>query len=233
MSDKCALNTNGNLRDTSEIDLHFPPKGETEAAYHENLDDALSIWRLAVTSRSPVTAVPSPVPFRQGFLRSPDGTATGRIAKLRQAPTVVDRINALPDDKQFIFDFLNPPNSGDPPSGVVTGNGVAMINTPRTHPRATEVNFNVNDTLRTGLLTENGARFIVNELPPVLGFPADVVSASLGNLGVQEVEGLMHLVPNIAVGTDEGLKRCGLARPDVQPKTHQQPRVSGNAFPSS
>ena len=39
------------------------------------------------------------------------------------------------------------------------------MNTPHTHPRATEINFSVNGTLRTGLLTENGARFVVNSLP--------------------------------------------------------------------
>lgn len=43
--------------------------------------------------------------------------------------------------------------------------GPCSINTPHTHPRATEINFSVNGTLRTGLLSENGARFIVNDLP--------------------------------------------------------------------
>ena len=38
------------------------------------------------------------------------------------------------------------------------------LNTPHTHPRATEINFSVNGTLLTGLLVENGARFITNEL---------------------------------------------------------------------
>jgi len=221
-----------------------------------------------------------------------------QVAQLRLAPTAVDRINALPDDKQFVFDFFNPPTT----VGIVTGagghtvaassgnfpavvdNGIAMtigflgpcaINTPHTHPRATEINFSVNGTLRTGLLTENGARFIVNELPPgsmtvfqqgaihfemntgcepamfvaafnnedpgvlqiaqrFLGLPVDIVDATLGDIGVVEVEGLAHLVPdNVAVGADECLKRCGLVRPKTQPTTQQQVRVPGNAFPSS
>lgn len=40
------------------------------------------------------------------------------------------------------------------------------MNTPHTHPRATEIQFNVNGTLRTGMITENGARFIMTELSP-------------------------------------------------------------------
>ncbi|KAJ7046443.1 RmlC-like cupin [Mycena alexandri] len=224
-----------------------------------------------------------------------------QVAQLPLAPTAVDRINALADDSQFVFDFLNPP-SGDTPGVIpgkttgaaghtveafagnfpaVIGNGAAMtvgflgpcaINTPHTHPRATEVNYSVNGTLRTGLLTENGARFIVNDLPPgtmtvfpqgaihfemnngcepamfiagfnnedpgvlqvahrFFGLPIDIVGATLGDIGIQEVDGLAHLIPdNVAVGTDECLKRCGLARPAAQPTTQQQPRLAGNAF---
>lgn len=58
---------------------------------------------------------------------------------------------------------------------ALVGNGMAMtigflgpcgMNTPHTHPRATEFNFAVNGSLQAGLLVENGARFIVNDLPP-------------------------------------------------------------------
>lgn len=38
------------------------------------------------------------------------------------------------------------------------------MNTPHTHPRATEINFSVNTTLRAGFLMENGARFVDVEL---------------------------------------------------------------------
>ena len=40
------------------------------------------------------------------------------------------------------------------------------MNTPHTHPRATEINFSVNTTLRAGFLMENGARFVDVELKP-------------------------------------------------------------------
>ncbi|KAJ6488087.1 RmlC-like cupin domain-containing protein [Mycena vulgaris] len=110
-----------------------------------------------------------------------------QVGQLRLAPTAVDRIKALATDDQFVFDFFNPlsgvttgqaghtvaASSSNFPA--VVGNGIAMtvgflgpcgMNTPHTHPRATEINFSVNGTLRTGMLAENGARFVVNELPP-------------------------------------------------------------------
>src|SRR5436190_11793274 len=40
------------------------------------------------------------------------------------------------------------------------------MNIPHTHPRATEINFAVNGTLRTGMLAENGARFVFNNVKP-------------------------------------------------------------------
>ena len=40
------------------------------------------------------------------------------------------------------------------------------MNIPHTHPRATEINIAVNGTLRTGMLAENGARFVFNNVPP-------------------------------------------------------------------
>ncbi|KAJ6519030.1 RmlC-like cupin domain-containing protein [Mycena sanguinolenta] len=218
-----------------------------------------------------------------------------KVAELRLDPTAVDRVNSLSSDDQFVFDFLNPPagvvtgaaghtvtaTSGTFPA--VVGNGVAMtvgffgpcgINTPHTHPRATEINFSVNGTLRAGLLTENGARFVMNELPPgsmmvfpqgavhfemndgcepamfvaafnsedpgvlsvaqrFFGLPIDILAATMGGLGVQQVEGLEAMIPdNIAVGTDACLQRCGLHRPPAQPTAQHQPRVSGNAFPT-
>ncbi|KAJ7167975.1 RmlC-like cupin domain-containing protein [Mycena filopes] len=109
------------------------------------------------------------------------------VAALRLDPTQVDRLATLSDDKQYVYDFFNPTvgvvsgaaghtvtaTSGTFPA--VVGNGVAMtvgflgpcaMNSPHTHPRAAEINFSVNGTLRTGMLAENGARFVVNELPP-------------------------------------------------------------------
>lgn len=42
--------------------------------------------------------------------------------------------------------------------------GPCGMNSPHTHPRATEINFSVNTTLRAGFLSENGARFVPVEL---------------------------------------------------------------------
>jgi hypothetical protein len=40
------------------------------------------------------------------------------------------------------------------------------MNSPHTHPRATEINFSVNTTLRGGVLVENGARFAEVDIAP-------------------------------------------------------------------
>ncbi|KAJ7066421.1 RmlC-like cupin domain-containing protein [Mycena amicta] len=224
------------------------------------------------------------------------GTAeSDTVAQLRLGPTALDRLKTLGQDSDFVFDFFNPPGgvtmggAGHTVAATsasfpaVIGNGVAMtvgflagcaLNSPHTHPRATEINFSVNGTLRTGTLQENGARFVVNELPPgsvtifpmgaihfemndgcepamfvsafnsedpgvlqlaqrFYGLPVDVIQATLGGLGVEEVEGLADKIPdNIAYGTDACLQRCGLVRPPTQPTAQQQPRVSGNALPT-
>ncbi len=58
---------------------------------------------------------------------------------------------------------------------ALVGNGMAMtigflgpcgMNTPHTHPRATEFNFAVNGSLKGGFLAENGARFVMHDIPP-------------------------------------------------------------------
>ena len=40
------------------------------------------------------------------------------------------------------------------------------MNSPHTHPRATEINFSINTTLRGGVLIENGARFAEIDIRP-------------------------------------------------------------------
>jgi hypothetical protein len=65
------------------------------------------------------------------------------------------------------------------------------------------------------------------------GLPPDIVGATLGGLGVQEVADLEALIPdNVILGTDECLQRCGITR-EGQPTAQRQPRVSANAFPAS
>ncbi|KAJ7080304.1 RmlC-like cupin domain-containing protein [Mycena epipterygia] len=232
---------------------------------------------------------------------------TELVGNLRLAATAVDRQNLL-NDTQFVFNFFDPAAKAAVGAGgkivtantatfpAVVGNNAAMavgflepcsMNTPHTHPRATEIQFNVNGTLRTGMITENGARFIMTELSPggmtifpqgsvhfqvnegcprvepamfvaafnsedpgvlqiaqrFLGLAPDVVAATLGDIGVEEVAGLDAIVheigsltatqipDSIAVGTDVCLKRCGLTRPS-QPTLQRQTRVAGNAFPT-
>ncbi|KZP17898.1 RmlC-like cupin, partial [Athelia psychrophila] len=93
---------------------------------------------------------------------------------------------------------------------AVVGNGVAMtigtlgpcaLNTPHTHPRATEINFSVNGTLRTGLLSENGGRFIMNNLPPgsATVFPKGAIHFEM-NMGCETaifVAGFNHEDPGV------------------------------------
>ncbi|KZV60340.1 RmlC-like cupin, partial [Peniophora sp. CONT] len=110
------------------------------------------------------------------------------VANLREAPTEVDRFRLVEDD-QFLFDFVNPNTTVGVTNGAgghtvaatsenfpaVVGNGVSMtigflgpcgMNSPHTHPRATEINFSINTTLRGGVLVENGARFAEIDIRP-------------------------------------------------------------------
>jgi oxalate decarboxylase/phosphoglucose isomerase-like protein (cupin superfamily) len=109
---------------------------------------------------------------------------TDVFSSLLLARTAVDRINILDQGTDFIFDFLHPPIS-IPPTGkggnvvlanratfpALVGYGISMavgfigacgLNTPHIHPRATELNFLVNGTMRVGFIAENGARQVTN-----------------------------------------------------------------------
>ncbi|KZV80986.1 RmlC-like cupin [Exidia glandulosa HHB12029] len=215
-------------------------------------------------------------------------------SELQQAATQVQRISLLKDDADFVFNFIDPSkplevvgagghttHAARDTFPALVGTGMAMtlgfldacsINTPHTHPRATEFNLVMNGTLRAGFLAENGARFIMNDVPalsatifpqgaihfeanlgcePVIfiaafnnedpgvlqiaqrffGLPGSVIGASLGGLGVEEIEKLAGLIPdNIALGVKECFDHCGLKRPETQPTKQQQQRVGGNAF---
>jgi oxalate decarboxylase/phosphoglucose isomerase-like protein (cupin superfamily) len=218
------------------------------------------------------------------------------VAQLRSAPTEVDRFRLLSDD-QFLFDFNNPNTTVGVTNGAggrtvaatsanfpaIVGQGVSMtigflgpcgMNSPHTHPRATEINFSVNTTLRGGVLIENGARFAEIDIAPgsatvfpqgaihfemnpsceeamfvagfngedpgvaqvaqrYFGLPPDIVGATLGGLGVQQIADLEALIPdNVILGVDECLQRCNITR-TAQATSQRQPRVSANAFPAS
>ncbi|KAJ7183538.1 RmlC-like cupin [Mycena filopes] len=109
------------------------------------------------------------------------------VGKLRLAPLATDRIALLNTDDQFAFDFFDPAaaatvgkggkiitaNAATFPAVIGTNSAMAAgllepcsMNTPHTHPRATEMQFSVNGTIRTGMITENTSRFIMTELPP-------------------------------------------------------------------
>ena len=105
---------------------------------------------------------------------------------------------------QYVFDFLHPLSGESNGAGghsvtasvgnfpALVGSGMAMTigflgpcgyNSPHVHPRATEFNFAVNGTLQTGFLSENGARFVFNEVPPgsATFFPKGVIHFEMNN----------------------------------------------------
>jgi hypothetical protein len=126
------------------------------------------------------------------------------VKEARLIPTVAERI-ALLENKEYEFDF-NLPNTGIIATGAaghsvtasslnfaaLVGTGMSMtigflgpcgLNTPHTHPRATELNYVVNGALRTGFLMENGARFVFNEAKAgsVSVFPAGAIHFEQNN----------------------------------------------------
>ena len=121
-------------------------------------------------------------------LRTPAENAK-LIADLIVAPNAIGKIEILSDDTDFVFDFYNPGQKRSQGNGgfavgatkavfpALVGNGIAMtvgilkpcgLNTPHTHPRATEFNLIVNGTgpILVGMLQENGARFVMNHIIP-------------------------------------------------------------------
>ncbi|KAJ7235635.1 hypothetical protein B0H12DRAFT_1141390 [Mycena haematopus] len=99
------------------------------------------------------------------------------VKSLRDAPTAVDRINLLPNDDDAATvgagGKIVTANSATFPAVIGTRSAMAIgtldpcsMNTPHTHPRATEMQFSVNGTIRTGMITENGGRFVMTSLPP-------------------------------------------------------------------
>ena len=111
------------------------------------------------------------------------------VARLLTAATALDRLDILPSNAEFVFDFFHPDPaavSASTPNGhtvqakrdtfpALVGSGISMtvgflgpcgLNTPHTHPRAAEFNIAINGTLRAGMLEENGARFVTNNINP-------------------------------------------------------------------
>ncbi|KAL8772006.1 MAG: hypothetical protein Q9209_002671 [Squamulea sp. 1 TL-2023] len=108
------------------------------------------------------------------------------VGQLLLAAKAVDRLDVIPLDTSFKFDFDSPPSDTKsegkggrtiradrksfPP---LVESGVSMVlgfigpcgfNTPHTHPRSSEINVVVQGTLETEFTLENGARTIRNTL---------------------------------------------------------------------
>jgi hypothetical protein len=100
---------------------------------------------------------------------------------------------------------------------AIVGNGISMavanlgpcgLNTPHTHPRATELNYVVNGTLLTGFIAESGARQVNNTVPAGSAsiFPKGSIHW-LANLGCDTVQfvaalgdedpGISEIAPNL------------------------------------
>ena len=107
------------------------------------------------------------------------------VAKLRMANTALDRLNLLPDDSDWLFDFTKQEKYTFSPGGVVNanaatfpatvGNGLtmAMLNLgpcsmlpPHYHPRASNYVVAVSGTTETFMIAENGARTVKEVLTP-------------------------------------------------------------------
>jgi len=111
------------------------------------------------------------------------------VADLKKAPTQVARLNILKNNKDWLFDYNAGVGTTRSAGGNLTvanvanfpalfANGMAMaigqlapcgMNSPHTHPRATEFLFLVNGNMEAGFIEENGARFVINTLTPGQG----------------------------------------------------------------
>jgi len=105
--------------------------------------------------------------------------------KLFEAPTNLDRINLLPDNADWIFDFTAQPYYTFSPGGVINANAatfpatkglgmtLAVLNLgpcsmlpPHLHPRATNFVVAVAGSTHTYMINENGARTVETILTP-------------------------------------------------------------------
>ncbi|KAF8511555.1 RmlC-like cupin domain-containing protein [Hysterangium stoloniferum] len=106
--------------------------------------------------------------------------------KLLTSATQAQRILEIPNDSDFVFNFLNATKAiGDDGflvlandaafPALLTGNGgMALgflgpcgLNSPHTHPRATEIQLNIGGgDIHTAFLQENGARVVQNTVSP-------------------------------------------------------------------
>jgi len=114
-----------------------------------------------------------------------NATKTAELLEgLQKAPTRLARLNVLKDNTDWMFDYTTGLGTTKSAGGNLTAanvanfpalfaNGLAMtigqmepcgMNTPHTHPRATEILYLVTGELEAGFISENGARFVDNVL---------------------------------------------------------------------
>ncbi|KAI1608604.1 RmlC-like cupin domain-containing protein [Exophiala viscosa] len=105
------------------------------------------------------------------------------VAKLRMANTNLDRMDLLPDNSDWVFDFTKQDKYTFSPGGVVNANAatfpatvgqgmtMAMLNLgpcsmlpPHLHPRATNYVVAISGTTMTYMIAENGARTVTETL---------------------------------------------------------------------
>ena len=135
-------------------------------------------------------AVPAPISDSTDLpdIKGPNSLADNEalISSLESAPTAKDRVNLIPNDADWVYDFNNPPSDtittgkgghtvkadreSFPP---LIGTGVSMtlgflgpcgFNTPHTHPRSSEINVGVKGSLVAEFTPENGANTVTNKL---------------------------------------------------------------------
>jgi len=130
------------------------------------------------------------------------------VADLKRAPTQVARLNILANNRDWLFDYnagvgtvrnaggnLTVANVANFPALFANGMAMAVgqvapcgMNSPHTHPRATEFLFLVNGQMDAGFIEENGARFVINTLSGGQGtiFPKGSIHYQL-NLGCEPI----------------------------------------------
>lgn len=130
------------------------------------------------------------------------------VAKLRMANTNLDRMNLLPKDSDWLFDFTKQEKYTFAPGGVVNANSatfpatvgqgltMAMLNLgpcsmlpPHIHPRATNFVVSIAGTTETYMIAENGARTVHEILTPgkMTIFPHGSVHTMM-NLGCENAQ---------------------------------------------
>lgn len=144
----------------------------------------------APAASSSAAALPKPIADSTTFpdIKGPNALAGNKeiIKSLELAATAKDRVNLITSQKDFVYDFNDPPKSAVtmgkgghtvkadrevfPP---LIGTGVSMtlgflgpcgFNTPHTHPRSSEINVVVEGSLITEFTLENAAQTVSNKL---------------------------------------------------------------------